>query len=60
MRPVGKRITNGYSMRFPEDLRARLERISLERSAIAGKRIPISDVLIEALEYGLLRPRKTL
>lgn len=48
-----KRVTNGYSLRFKEDFRKRLEAVAAKKSQVTGKNVPLSSVLIEAVEYGL-------
>jgi predicted DNA-binding protein len=48
-----KRVTNGYSLRFPEDYRARLETVAKKKSLQTGKNVPLSQILMEAVEYGL-------
>lgn len=53
MEEPSKRVTNGYSLRFPEDFRARLETVAKKKSLLSGKKVPLVSILLEALEYGL-------
>lgn len=48
-----KTVTKSYSIRLNDSIRARLISSADARSAVCGKKVPLSEIMIEALEYGL-------
>lgn len=53
MNEVSKRVTNGYSLRFSESDRDELQKIANAKSASIGKKVPLAQILKEAVAYGL-------